>query len=298
MPSKTEDTAVGTPTLGEEINAATRPMHTRLNKLVVSRLRLALPPFVDDPKNYVTGLLHIAPIYQVFEREWNAILEGTPEAAKTEPRVRALLSDIYVHGLARVDAIHEDVSILLGRDNALVRSRVESISHAAVLGDYKEHIHKTIQERPHVLVAYAWVLYMALFSGGRFIRASLERTDRNTGFRAPAPDEDKHNPWDRMPGAFNAFCAEAELRKRARIPPPMNFFSFDTPEEGEDLKKMFKEALVEATSPPNSKLTEEERADVVREAQNIFEYMIRIVGELDEICGTEYEEQAAAATAK
>ncbi|KAI1473536.1 heme oxygenase-like protein [Daldinia eschscholtzii] len=300
MPSKTENSVTtATPTLGEEINIATRPLHTNLNKLIIHRLRLALPPHAGDAKNYVTGLLHIAPIYQAFEREWDAILENSPTAAKSEDRVRSLLADLHIDGLARANALQEDIAALLGRNDALVRTRMESVSQAPVLVEFQEHIHKAIQARPHVLVAYAWVLYMALFSGGRFIRASLERVDRSTGFWShPASSNDTSEPEFKIPGAFDAFPVEEDLRKHYSQPPPLNFFRFDTPEDGEDLKNIFKETLAMETSIPEPRLTDEERADIVKEAQAIFEHMIRIVGELDKICGTEYEEQVAAATAK
>lgn len=299
MPSKTEDTTTATPTLGEEINIALRPLHTKLNKLVTCRLRLALPPHSDDAKNYVTGLLHIAPIYQTFEKEWDHILEDSHATAKIEPRIRSLLADIRIEGFARSGALQEDIVTLLGRNDGFVRSRMESVSHAPVLVEFKKHIREAVQARPHVLVAYAWVMYMALFAGGRFIRASLERVDQSTGFWSSLESSfDKPEPEFRMPGSYDAFCVKDVLRKQNMQPPPLNFFLFDTPENGEDLKRLFKEALETATSPPESKLTEEERADVTKEGLTIFEYIIRIVGELDEICGTEYEEQAAAAAVK
>ncbi|KAI0135757.1 heme oxygenase-like protein [Daldinia grandis] len=302
MPSKTEDSTTATPTLGEEINAAIRPLHTKLNKLVTSRLRLAIPPHSDDAKNYVTGLLHIAPIYQTFEREWDNILEDSPAATKVEPRIRLLLADLRVEGFARSGALQEDIVTLLGRNDDIVRSRMESVSRAPVLVEFKKHIREAVQARPHVLVAYSWVMYMALFAGGRFIRASLERVDRSTGFwsslgpSSSSSSSDRPEPEFRIPGAYDAFCVRDVVRKQSRQPPPLNFFLFDTPENGEDLKRRFKETLAAATSPPEPKLTQEERADVTSEGLAIFGYMIRIVGELDEICSTEYEEQAAAAT--
>ncbi|KAI1469778.1 heme oxygenase-like protein [Daldinia caldariorum] len=330
MASKTEDVTATPLTLGEEMNKATRPLHTKLNKLVVSRMRLALPPHADDAKSYTTGLLHILPIYQAFEQEWDAVLEDSPTAAKPDDRVTSLLADLRVEGLARTSALTEDVAALLGRDDALVRARTQSVSHAPALVRFQEHIRKTVRARPHVLVAYAWVLYMALFSGGRFMRASLERVDRSSGFwpRPAAPsspsspsqpssgddDDDKPELGFRMPGAFDAFRVIEEdfLRKnnfdnygnyrqqeaqQQQQQPPLSFLHFETPEDGEDLKRTFKETLAAATSVPEPRLTGGERADVVREAQAIFEHMMLVVEELDEICGTEYEEQVAAAAA-
>ncbi|KAI1801392.1 heme oxygenase-like protein [Daldinia bambusicola] len=319
MASKTEDVPSTPLTLGEEMNKAARPLHTKLNKLVVSRMRLALPPHADDAQSYTTGLLHILPIYQAFEREWDAILEDSRTATKPGDRVTSLLADLRVEGLARSSALQEDIAALLSRDDALIRARTESVSHAPALVAFQEHIRKTVQARPHVLIAYGWVLYMALFSGGRFMRASLERVDRSTGFwprpTASSPstlsssgdDEHEDKPKFRIPGAFDSFRTIEEEFLRTNgydtnylhqyQPPPLSFLRFDTPEDGEDLKRAFKETLAAATAVPEPRLTSEERADVVREATAIFENMILVVEELDEICGTEYEEQAAAAVA-
>ncbi|KAJ3481825.1 hypothetical protein NLG97_g7726 [Lecanicillium saksenae] len=65
--------------LGEAIAASTRGIHARLNKSIISRLPLALPPRASDPSTYVTGLIHIAPIYLAFESLWNDFLEPGPE---------------------------------------------------------------------------------------------------------------------------------------------------------------------------------------------------------------------------
>lgn len=65
------------------------------------------------------------------------------------------------------------------------------------------HIHEAIAARPHLLIAYTWNLYMALFSGGRHLRSQL----RDSGI----------------------FATEA-----------LSFWSFDGEQDGEDLKMEFK----------------------------------------------------------
>lgn len=62
-------------TLPERINASSRSIHTQLNRLIIARLPLALPPCTTDPSSYISGLLHIAPIYITFESLWDCILQ-------------------------------------------------------------------------------------------------------------------------------------------------------------------------------------------------------------------------------
>jgi hypothetical protein len=63
--------------------------------------------------------------------------------------------------------------------------------------------------------------------------------------------------------------------------PPLGFFRFDTAQDGEDLKEEFKKKFEEA----GRALTGDEWAEVVREAGQIFEHMILLVGELHDILG-------------
>ncbi|KAI1135690.1 heme oxygenase-like protein [Hypoxylon sp. FL0543] len=333
MSSKTEDPR-GSPNLpvGEAINIATRSVHTKLNKLIILRLPLTLPPKADDASNYVQGLLHIAPIYITFESLWRTILDssetedghirntqqGCPEPSdahstsnaadsKSRPvvsnRIHAVLSSLYIEGLARSDALKRDLMALTGWSTAELTAQFdERAAESPMLSSVLSHIKRSVTARPHVLLAYAWVLYMALFSGGRFIRASLEHVDASSPFWMPF--EQESDAELKMPGGFPS----SGLKRRGSEMPgerPLGFLRFDTPADGEDLKQLFKARVLALTTGGGAaaeeeagqpRVTAEEREDVVREAQRIFELMLRVVGELDEICGTEYEYEGAAAT--
>ncbi|KAI1367527.1 hypothetical protein F5Y08DRAFT_298177 [Xylaria arbuscula] len=287
-------------TLSDSINAATRSVHTRLNKLVVSRLPLAQPPHADDASQYVSGLLHIAPIYMAFETQWRKILrlpepleahhpeKDSPTDSSGEPRevrpeepsndrsqsavdirIEKLLKSVYFEGLQRSRPLQQDLVFLTGWSDRTLSEQLDNASKSPVLGEFLAHIEKSVQQHPHVLLAYAWVLYMALFSGGRFIRASLENI--YPAFWVPAS---AHQP---TPTKLASFPQEYEL--------PLSFFRFKTHEDGEDLKREFKKRLLES----ETYLTTPERDEIVEEARRIFEFMIRIVDELDDICGTNRE---------
>ncbi|KAI0112689.1 heme oxygenase-like protein [Hypoxylon sp. NC0597] len=338
MPSKTED-AVAMPErpLGESINVATRTAHTELNKLIIKRLRLALPPQVDDASNYVQGLLHIAPIYITFESLWQTILDSSEtedgRIRSTEPecpepsdahssttpstvdsksrltisnRIHSLLSTLFIDGLPRSGALTRDLTSLTGWSTAELTAQLDDrAAESPVLSEFLAHIKRAATARPHVLLAYAWVLYMAIFSGGRFIRASLERVDPASSFWTPLePEEEEEEgsePELRIPGGFPSSSGAGRRRRgegqAVKKQQPLDFFRFDTPSDGEDLKITFKERVLAYTGEGGGKgtslLTAGEHDDVVLEARRIFDFMIGVVGELDEVCGTEYAEAAA-----
>ncbi|KAI1155700.1 hypothetical protein F4825DRAFT_8571 [Nemania diffusa] len=294
MPSKTGDDIRP---LSVSINIATRSVHTKLNKLVISRLQLALPPQADDASQYVSGLLHVAPIYITFESLWRAALEseslepsgahnsdkgdsngttcdlaeapldddsGARRQLPVNARIQPLLANLYFEGLQRSQALKNDLISLTHWSSRTLAEQLNDASESPVLSEFLAHTRDTVGKSPHTLLAYAWVLYMALFSGGRFIRASLEVI--YPAFWVPASAQ-------RPAPATLANATSAETQ-------PLSFFRFDTPEDGEDLKLEFKNRLHDA----EGALTEPERQDIVQEARCIFEYMIRIIGELDEIC--------------
>ncbi|OTB06178.1 hypothetical protein M426DRAFT_9995 [Hypoxylon sp. CI-4A] len=360
MPSKTEEkpTASADRSLGDSINIATRSVHTKLNKLIIFRLRLALPPQVEDASNYVQGLLHIAPIYITFESLWQQVLDSptTEEGHTINSRISTLLSDLRIEGLARSDALKQDLSSLTEwSDDVLAHQLHQVEKDSSVLAEFLDHIRDTVPKRPHVLLSYAWVMYMAIFSGGRFIRASLERVDPSSAFWTPVlseEEEDFEQPefedeiMDKIPGGFPSSSTSTTTAVKRRgsgwwknalsptTPPslagglpglrgllgsssnskdqtsrrqqqqqqqqhPLAFFRFPTPSDGEDLKQTFKARMAASTrtSPSENSLlwlSPEERDDVVLEARRIFESMIGVVEDLDEVCGTEYEDDSAA----
>ncbi|KAK9422132.1 putative Heme oxygenase-like protein [Seiridium unicorne] len=294
MSSETQETARS---LGDSINIATRSIHTTLNKLIIGRLPLAIPPEAQDPSNYVSGLLYITPIYIAFESSWRVILKlptaketdqvsdshsceacnsssalhhtpnalDAPHKAAVCSRVQSLLEHVHTADLERTESLKRDIGSITGWSPEVLEQQLASASDSSFLSAFTEHIRQSVLDRPHVLLAYAWVLYMALFSGGRFIKASLSRLD--PGF------------WTANLGAHASSKEIDDL--------PLNFFTFDGPDGGDEIKLSFKKRLAES----ELLLTNEERDDVVAEAKRIFEFMIEIVSELDGVCRTEPEVQ-------
>ncbi|KAK4034888.1 hypothetical protein C8A01DRAFT_18366 [Parachaetomium inaequale] len=325
------------PHLGDSINVATRALHTKLNKAILQHFPLALPPHARNPSVYVSGLLHIAPIYLTFESLWHDILnahhnhdttnlvsehhhpfstvssssEGAhptppsspfsdnskttptsslpPNPAKQPSRIHALLHNLYSPLLTRSPALLADIRAITNWSDATLRSKLAALTTQREGGGNDEgkgtggrqkqqhlttflaHLRHAVAARPHLLLAYAWVLYMALFSGGRVLRGVLEGVGE--GFwRAAVCDSvlDDVPPRGGQPDSG-----------RGTEGMPLGFFRFDTAQDGEDLKEEFKKKFEEA----GRALTVDEWAEVVSEAGRIFEHMILLVGELHDMLG-------------
>ncbi|KAI0157884.1 heme oxygenase-like protein [Hypoxylon sp. FL1284] len=332
--TNTDTSASANRSIGDAINIATRSLHTKLNKLIVMRLPLALPPQADDASNYVQGLLHIAPIYEAFESIWQDILDADPvdplretpddKSEKSDasrpptasPRIHLLLFQLRLDKMIRFDALRQDLMALTGWSDAMLNEQLSDVvDESPALAEFVKHIRQAAAERPHVLLAYAWVLYMALFSGGRFIRATLERVDPASPFWAPlsAASEPSGSeasagqgiaaallgPWLAGQVGLSGASKDGRNQNQATTGPqelkehPLAFFRFDTPSDGEDLKQTFKARLAAATTEGGggNLLSTAERDDAVREARLIFESMLGAVASLDEVCGTDEQLQ-------
>ncbi|KAK5657315.1 hypothetical protein OQA88_3379 [Cercophora sp. LCS_1] len=279
------------PILGDRINAATRPIHTKLNKSILARMPLALPPSALNPTLYATGILHIAPIYLVFESLWRNIVLSDTSTPTTQrnppfltpseitnypfthshssispaicpPGTRSLLIHLHLPTLLRSPSLHHDLALLTGWSSTEVTAQLRLAAQNGRLAQFLTHIKRSVDRRPHVIIAYAWVLYMALFSGGRFIRAELENAGKDF--------------WSAQLDPLKPGNKECEPPKENGTF-PLGFFRFDTAKDGEDLKIEFKSRLAEV----EKQLSEKEVDEVVQEAKCVFENMVSLVGQLD-----------------
>ncbi|KAJ9627850.1 hypothetical protein H2203_003068 [Taxawa tesnikishii (nom. ined.)] len=181
--------------------------------------------------------------------------------------VRGWLCELVPDGLWRTERLEKDLSHL-DKAHALHLNDIKARGEATE--KFVRHIRTAIQDKPHRLVAYSWVMYMAIFSGGRWIRQQL--LDAQADF------------WHGQAESSRAWRVDSPLRSRAesgRITktgmPGFSFLYFDSEADGEDIKADFKERLAAA----EALLTPAERKDVVEEAQTIFEYCVSVVEELD-----------------
>jgi hypothetical protein len=133
------------------------------------------------------------------------------------------------------------------------------------VADFCTHIRKTVHDKPWILVSYAWCFYMAIFSGGRWIRAGLLKAGPEYW-----PADDKQGT-DKAPS----------LAERG-----LSFWHFPGRFDGEDIKAEFKSRLAAA----ETLFTSDERVDIIEEAKNIFQRCADLVQELDEMVATDLGE--------
>ncbi|KAH7362521.1 hypothetical protein B0T11DRAFT_318198 [Plectosphaerella cucumerina] len=317
--------------LAEAINAATRNVHAKLNKLIIARLPLALPPCAPDPSLYASGLLHIAPIYITFETLWQEIIrqptghEGSDVDHPSESNVGPIdnasdtsdpadhmtnvLRDLFLPGLMRSDRLRSDIRAITGWSPQVVNEQLKTVSREGRLAEFIRHIRRAVEKRPHVLIAYSYILFMALFAGGRFLRASLESAAERDAFweKSPSPvrpgDLSCHRsprpppttPAEEMDLTTGFFDQSNTKHRRHVMNPdgtslPLSFFHFAGKSDGEELKLEFKRRLADA----EDKVGPQERHDIVQEAICIFENMLLLVAQLDTVCDTALDANADA----
>lgn len=302
--------------LAESIAAATRAAHSKLNKLIISRLPLALPTHAADPSLYASGILHIAPIYITFEALWRNILdtpsdktpEGSikdgcdPDALKldngaclqrgtNEPtvhralaceRVHSMLEFLHLPGLMRTERLKADLRAMTGWPDHILEEQLKTVSGGGRLAEFLEHMKRSVENRPHVLLSYSYIFFMALFAGGRFIRASLESVGDDFWNQIPSPIMPTMQQCQpRIVLNDEQGLEEGHHRSHVLGTMPLRFFHFPTPSDGEDLKHEFKKRLSES----EAMLTARERRDVIQESVCIFENMTLLMHQLDSVLG-------------
>lgn len=278
-------------------------LHTALNRLITSRLPLALPPHTSDPALYATGLVHFAHIFLTFESLWADLLRdyapsqslnGPPQPAldpegasspfspllsyllvnpydspslftstlgaptQPSPQLATFLQSLRPRGLIRSGRLKHDLEYLLGLHPTDLEVMLAKYPGDKV-AQFCTHIRKSVNEKPWTLVSYAWCFYMAIFSGGRWIRGGL--------LSAP-------------PGFWPAHHDEAKTLQDQGL----SFWHFPGPHDGEDIKAEFKARLAAA----DLIFTPDERVDIIEEAKEIFKFCASLVDELDEIIGTSF----------
>lgn len=291
--------------LSERINISTRVTHTQLNRLIIARLPLALPPHNLTPSAYISGILHIAPIYINFESLWQRIIGRPKYQAKGYDQIHSTLVHLRLPDVLRTGRLRGDIKTLSGCSEQEVDEQLLKICQNGKLSDFIAHTTNSVNAKPHVLLAYVWVMYMALFSGGRYIRASLQ--DAGAEFWSNLPSAVPSCPHSRslLYRSLNEWGKSEEQiplpqkdPKSERQSPAVNqglqFFHFLGEEDGEDIKTELKARFAKA----EMVLSASEKDDIVQEAQHIFDFMVEMVGELDRVCGLADQKNAPVATMK
>jgi heme oxygenase len=238
------------PELPVQINTATRKQHTELNRLIIDRIPFALPPKTNNPQTYALGLAAFAQIYFAFEKAFDNLERSqnvsTHPSDTHQQALTTWLTTLRPSNLKRSPRLKRDLQYL------------PSPARSALDASTTSHILALTTAKPQVLVAYTWVMYMAIFSGGRWIRAQLASAEPEF--------------WTSHTNAGPALAEKTPLGM-----PGFSFLSFDGDQDGEDIKVEYKRRLAEG----EGLLTAEEREDVVEASRELFERCIAIVERLD-----------------
>lgn len=267
--------------LAGDMVSATRPMHTKINKLITSRLPLAVPPKAPDSGPYACGLLHILPIYMTFERLWLDILDTPPGDApgQISERMHTILKEIHLPQLFRSDRLRTDIKSMTGWTDDILDLQINGIKGTGELSVFISHIPQVVRAKPHVLIAYSYNLFMALFAGGRFIRATLEKAGEEFWQTVPEYIKPTMQPCE-PDSVIGSSLEQIEEINHSKNIMPLRFWSFDSENDGEDLKQEYKAKLLQW----ESELTAEEREDILQESVYILENIGLLVGQLDAVC--------------
>lgn len=315
-----------TQSLAHSINTAIASSHTRINRLILDRMPHAVPPQADNPSTYITGLLHIGAVYIAFESLWQNIIgvhteiaplpytypfrnDANPNthglnhdttASRVTDRTRHILEKAYWPNMLRAARVKADIRAMTGWPPHVVDEQLRSAGTTGQLGAFLSHIKGALDRRPHLMLAYAYSLYLALLSGGSYIRTELLYLRAEFWLAVPGPVKPGMIPCTRDssgdPGEIRlkpTFESDSRPREVVGQDPsftlPLSFFDFDTPlgyenprQQAKDLKAEFKRRFADA----EQALTESERRDIVLESVVIFNHLEAVVGQLDEICGS------------
>lgn len=312
--------------LAHSINTAIASSHTKINRLILDRMPLSVPPQADNPSTYITGLVHIGAVYIAFESLWQNSIDVHTEIAPlpykypfdhdssisspdtnhgaTPPQVteraRFILETAYWPNMLRAARVKADIRALTGWPAHVVDEQLRSAGATGALEVFLAHIKKAIDGKPHLLLAYAYSLYLALLSGGSYIRTELMYLPAEFWLAPPDPVRPGMVPCIREYGG-----EPEKLRQRSTIESesgphgpvgedasvtlPLSFLDFDTPlghenprQRAKDLKAEFKRRFADA----EQGLTEPERRDIVTESVTIFDHLEAVVGQLDKVCSS------------
>lgn len=265
--------------LQSSLHGATRILHNQLNVGIISRLPKCLPPHASDPTAYHLGIITYGQIFVALESGIDRVLSEPLQGPVARERQVHILKTLHTTGLARTRKLKHDTDTLSSRlfsrkdpnsANALrqIEDKVRADADART-----RYITERIEQTPHLALAYAWTMYLALFNGGRHIHRALKRPGREFWLA-----ENEHGTGSDKIDALSFWHFEAATEEDP---------------EADQLRLEFKRRFDETCQ----LLTDCEREGVVKEAESIFELCMELVLFLDGVMA-EYEFRTQNVTSK
>lgn len=243
VPSESE----GRPSLAEELHAATREKHHALNAAIIARLPLSLPPMADNPILYAKGMIVFGRIYSAFE----AFLATSLAHKGLDSRLHDSYRRLYIPLLVRSSRLETDIGLIKGRLGKLVVRELDLLAEESTI--FSLRITASLSARPHVLLSYAWSMYLALFNGGRWIHSQLA-------------------------SAGSDFWGGDAL---------LSFWGFEDDRSSDANQASLKSLFKDAFSVSASLLTDDEKDDAIEEAKGLFDLCLEMVHFLDKTSATQ-----------
>lgn len=179
--------------------------------------------------------------------EWTDESASDASSLDDEERIRTLLRLIYIPELPRTRFLQADLSLLRSmdpHDQRLPQSRGYEL-------EMKNDIYERVMKKPHLLVAYTWIMYSAILFGGREICAQLLKA---------GPEF-----WGLSDADFTS----------SRTPSPLSFWNID---DYMAVRTKFRERILKA----DALLTSQERQEILDESGEIFRKFELMTTSLDE----------------
>lgn len=168
---------------------------------------------------------------------------------------------LYMPDLERSSRLQDDISFFHPSEAVFVSNNQEKEPGVLypIVAPFISHIDQVVGAKPHVQIAYTWVFYMALFSGGRYIRAKLRSAGEDFWASAGLTKSD------------GEFAKEPEKGTIG-----LSFWEFSGTSDGKDLKADYQSRIHDL----EASLTLEERQEIVNEATDIMVKLIDIAKEI------------------
>ncbi|KAB8360574.1 hypothetical protein FH972_024314 [Carpinus fangiana] len=266
-------TSKPTSSLSDEINAACRSLHADLNSAIVQATPHGLPPEAQTPALYAHGLaVFVGTVYQTYEAEWNHLrrrqlatvndADDVDEEKNHRKKLHRYLAHVLPAGIERTPRIRRDLAYL-GVDPA------RRPNPNTVEARYEQHIQTHTRQKPHLLLAYAWCMYMAIFAGGRYVRQGLSDVPKSfwEGGKAASDNPFFEDDEDDDVGSSSTLDRLG-----------YSFLSFDGDDDGASIVSAFRKNFAGA----DKILTAGERDEIIAESRTIFEYCVALVDELND----------------
>jgi hypothetical protein len=176
--------------------------------------------------------------------------EENDDPSPQSKSIKTVLRMLYIPELLRTRALQNDLRFLTAlhppstNPSVLIHSNNDQDRDTG--HQVGQDIRHRIQDKPHILVAYVWIMYSALLYGGRDIRTLLLKAGSDF--------------WG---------LSVAEITSSQRIPCPLSFWYIDN--DGE-VKAKFR-----------ARMTDVERLLSAREQDDILDEAMRIFGTLEEL---------------